>query len=136
MKGHAGAPAVALSPGGKHDGINQSEEDGVVNALRWRVECLGGFALIEVVDQAAGDAAAVTSRHLARHGTPWREVAVRRTTATGFELNEIENAPRNEHPAVAVVINVDPFTGEAVLASSVGQDDGFAVEQRYERGVR
>src|SRR5512145_3125430 len=76
MKGHAGAPRAALGTAlfwcGQHDRVNQAEKDGVVDKLRWGVECFGGFALVEVVDQPAGKAAAVAKGHLARERAPGR----------------------------------------------------------------
>src|SRR6185295_18353545 len=42
---------------GGHDRGDQAEGDGVVHALGWGVERLGGLALVEVEGQPAGEAA-------------------------------------------------------------------------------
>ena len=129
-----GALGAALFGGGEHDRGNQAEENGVVDALGWGVERLGGFALVEVVDQPAGEAAAVASGHVASERAPRREVAVGGTTSAGAEVDALEGVPRNQHPAVAPVVNVDPPVVGADLAG-VGEDDFFAVEQRHQRAV-
>jgi hypothetical protein len=58
MEGHLGALAAALFGVGEHDRGDQAEGDGVIHALRWGVERLGDLALIEVVNEPAGEAAA------------------------------------------------------------------------------
>jgi len=134
MESHLGALGTGLFGGGEHDRSNQAEEDGVVDALGWGVKRLRSFALVKVVDQPARQAAAVASGHVASERVPRREVAVGGTTSAGAEVDALEGAPRNQHPAVAPVIHVDPQAVRADVAP-VGQDDSFPVEQRHQRAV-
>ena len=57
LEGHPGALGAALFADRGHDRGDQAERDGVVHALGCSVERLGGLALVEVVDQPAGEAA-------------------------------------------------------------------------------
>jgi len=56
MEGHPSALGAAFIAAGGHDRGDQAEGDGVVHALGWGVERLGGLALVEVEDQPTGEA--------------------------------------------------------------------------------
>src|SRR3954468_13919974 len=133
MEGHPDAPGAALFAAGGHDRGDQAEGDGVVHTLGWSVERIGGLALVEVVDQPAGEAAAGAGGDAARERAPRREVAVGRTGisgSAGAEVDALEGVPGDQHPAVAPVVDVDP----AVVVADVGgagEHDLAAVEQRH-----
>ena len=55
---HTSDLAATLFEVRKDDRVDEAEGDGVVHALGRGIQRLGGFALVEVVDQPAGEAAA------------------------------------------------------------------------------
>ena len=134
MQGHPGALGAAFFAAGEHDRGDQAEGDGVVHALGWGVERLGGLALVEVVDQPAGEAAAVAGGDAARERAPRREVAVGGAAAAGAEVDALEGVPGDQHPAVARVVDVDPAVAVADFAGA-GEHDLAAVEQRHQGAV-
>src|SRR3989304_4934907 len=130
MEDHPGAPQAALFGAEGHERGDEPKRNGVVHALRWCVERLGGLALVEVVDQPAGEAAAGAGGDAARERGPRREVAVRRAAATGAEVDTVEGVPRDQHPAVARVVDVDPAVAAPAFAG-VGEQNLAAVQQRH-----
>ncbi len=128
MEDHPGALGAAPFAAGGHDRSDLAEGDGVVHALGWGVERLGGLALVEVVDQPAGEAAAVAGGDAARERSPRREVSVGGTAAAGAELDALEGVPGDQHPAVAPVVDVDPAVAVADFAG-VGEYHLAAVER-------
>src|SRR5436305_8361962 len=93
MEGHPGTLGAAFFAAGGHDRGDQAEGDGVVHALEWGVERLGGLALVEVVDQPAGEAAAGAGGDAARERAPRREVAVGGATAAVAEVDATISRP-------------------------------------------
>src|SRR3954470_21879832 len=137
LEGHPGALGAALFAAGAHDRGDQAEGDGVVHALGWRVERVGGLALVEVVDQPAGEAAAGAGGDAARERAPRREVAVGGagiSGSAGAEVDALEGIPGDQHPAVAPVVDVDPTVVVADFAGA-GEHDLAAVEQRHQGAV-
>src|SRR5262245_13675346 len=130
MKRHFGA----LFAAGKHNRGDHTEGDGVVHALGWGIERLGGLALVEVIDQAAGEAEAGAGGDAAHEWVTRREVAVRRAAAAGAEVEALEGVPGDQYSAVAPVVDVDP---EVVVADlpGAGEHDLAAVEQRHQGAV-
>src|SRR5687767_2690814 len=79
----------ALSAGhiAGHDRGNDAEGDHVIDTLRRRIERLGGFAVVEVENQTAGEPAAGASGDVARERAPRLEIAIR---WCGTDWNEID----------------------------------------------
>src|SRR6185295_995652 len=95
LESHPGSLGVALFAGG-HDRGDQAEGDGVVHALGWGVERLGGRALVEIEGQPAGEAAVGAGGDAARERAPRREVAVGGTRAlrtARAEIHALEGFP-------------------------------------------
>src|SRR5215218_7893770 len=134
MEGHPGALGAALFAAGGHDRGDQAEGEGVVHALGWGVERLGGLALVEVVDQPAGETAAGAGGDAARERVPRREVAVGGAAVAGAEVDTLEGVPGDQHPAVAPVVDVDPAVAVADIGG-FGEHDLVAVEQRHQGAV-
>ena len=60
MEGHPGARGAALVAAARCDRSDQADGDRVVHAPERGIERLGGLALVEVIDQATGEAVART----------------------------------------------------------------------------
>src|SRR6185436_17466699 len=134
MEDHPGTLGAGLFAGGGHDRGDQAEGDDVVHALEWGVERVGGLALVEVVDQPAGEAATSAGGDAARERAPRREVAVGGAAAAGAEVDALEGVPGDQHPAVAPVVDVDPAVAVADFTGA-GEHDLAAVEQRHQGAV-
>lgn len=92
LERHPGKRGLGRNELAQLDRCDAAEGDGVVDPLRWRIERLGGLALVEVEDQPAGKPAAGPGDDAARDRAAGREVVVAGAGAAGAEVDALEGS--------------------------------------------
>src|SRR5262245_5478214 len=104
MQNNSGTLAVAT---GRNDRSDHSEGDVIFHRVGRGVERVGRLAFVEVVDQPASEAAAVSRGDAAGERAPGGEVVIGGTATAAVKLDALESVPVDHDTSITRIVDVD-----------------------------